>query len=103
MPTPLSFGDLYVDVKWPDGSLAVGGARATAELNGARADFKNASNSSNRVKLRLALGRKYDISVDWIDAKPGRFLYVKGAGPHALEFTRDGEIIELPLKDPRPR
>ena len=72
LPRPLAFGDLYVDVTWPDGSPARGGARAFANWNGARADFKQAPKETNRVKLRLALKRNYEVRVDWIDAKPGK-------------------------------
>jgi hypothetical protein len=103
LPKSLSFGDLYVDVTWPDGSPALGGARAFAEQGGARADFEGAPNATNRVKLRLALARKYEIRVDWIDAKPGKFLFVEGVGPQILDFTRDGQITELRLKVPRPQ
>jgi len=103
LPGALSFGDLYVDVKWPDGSPALGGARAFAEWNGARADFERAANATSRVKLRLALGRKYDIRVDWIDAKPGKFLFVEGTSGQTLDFTRDGQTTELRLNAPRPQ
>jgi hypothetical protein len=102
LPRPLPFGDLYVDVKWPDGSPALGGARAFAEWNRARADFEQAPAITNRVKLRLALERPYEIRVDWIDAKPGKFLFVEGAAPQTLDFTRDGQTLELQLKAPRP-
>lgn len=102
LPGPLPFGDLYVDVKWPDGSPALGGARAFAEWNRARADFERAPPTTNRVRLRLALERTYEISVDWIDAKPGRFLFVEGAAPQTLNFTRDGQTLELRLKAARP-
>jgi hypothetical protein len=103
LPKPLAFGTLYVDVKWPDGSPAVGGARASADWKGARADFESAPAADNRVKLRLALGREYKIRADWIDAKPGKFLFVEGASPESLEFMQDGQTTELRLKAPRPQ
>jgi hypothetical protein len=58
--------------------------------------------SRHRVKLRLALKRKYDIGVDWIDAKPGKFLFVKGAAPDTIDFMRDGQTLELRLKAAHP-
>jgi hypothetical protein len=103
LPGALAFGDLYVDVKWPDGSPALGGARAFAASNGARVDFQRAPDATNRVKLRLALGRKFDIWVDWLDAKPGKFLFVDGASRQTLDFTRNGQTTELRLKAPRPQ
>jgi hypothetical protein len=103
LPKPLPFGDFWVDVTWPDGSPAVGGARAFAEWNGARADFESAPNSTNRVKLRLALVRRYEIHVDWIDTKPGKFLFVEGAASRTLDFKRNGQTLELRLKAPRPQ
>ena len=99
LPRPLTVGELYVDVTWPDGSPARGGARAFADWNGARADFERAPNETNRVKLRLAVQRKYEIRVDWIDAKPGKFLFVEGAATKTVEFTRDGQSLELRLKE----
>jgi hypothetical protein len=102
LPMALPFGDLYVDVKWPDGEPAIGGARAFAEWNGARADFESARKTTNRVTLRLALERRYEIRVDWIDAKPGKFLFVEGAASQTLHFTRDGQTLELRLKAHRP-
>ena len=102
LPKPLRFGDAYVDVTWPDGSPALGGARAFAEWNGARADFERAPNSTNRVGLRVALKRRYSIRVDWIDAKPGKFLFVEGAAPGTLDFTRDGQILKLQHKASHP-
>jgi hypothetical protein len=102
LPPSLPFGDLYVDVKWPNGLRVSGGARAFAEWNGARAAFETAPALTNRVTLRLALGRKYEITVDWLDAKPGKFLYVDPAAPQTVEFLQPGQIIELHLKDPRP-
>jgi len=103
LPRAVSFGDLYVDVKWPEGSPALDGARAFAEWNGARVDFQDAPNMSNRVKLRLALGRKYEIRVDWINDRPGKFLFVEGASRQTLDFTRDGQTTELRLRAPRPQ
>jgi len=103
LPEPLPFGNLYIDVKWPDGSPALGGARAFAEWNGARADFERAPNMSARVKLRLAFRRKYEVKVDWIDVKPGKFLLVEGVSPQTLDFTRDGQTVEFRLTAPRPQ
>ena len=103
LPRSLPFGDLYVDVMWPDGTPALGGARAWARWNGAEAGFEPAPSATNRVKLRLALERKYEIQVEWIDAKPGKLLSVEGAELRTLDFTRDGQILELRLKTPRPQ
>jgi hypothetical protein len=103
LPKPLPFGSLYVDVVWPDGTPALGGARAFAETNGARADFERASMGSNRVKLRLALDRMYDVRVDWLDSKPREyFWFVEGEDTKTLDFTRDGQVVELRLKSPKP-
>ena len=101
LPKPLAFGDLYVDVKWPDGSPASEGARAFARNNGAYADNGRAPAASNRVKLRLALGRKYEIRIDWLNDKPGKFLYVEGV-TKIIDFTRDGIVTELRLNTIRP-
>lgn len=102
LPKPLPFGDLFVDVKWPDGSPALGGARAVAYWNGTRAGSEWAPKETNRVKLRLALGRHYSIGADWIDAKPGKFLYVDEGRPLPLDFTRDGQVTEIRLESPHP-
>jgi len=101
LPHSLAFGDLYVDVTWPDGSPARGGARAFADWNGTRADFERAPIETNRVKLRLALHTNYEVRVDWIDSKPGKFLFVEGAATKMVEFTRDGASLELRLKEGR--
>lgn len=101
LPGSLPFGDLYVDVKWPDGSPALHGARAVAEWNGARADFQSAPKKTNRVKLRLALERRYKIKVDWADTIAGEFLVVEGEA-QTVDFTRDGQMVGLPLKGKRP-
>jgi hypothetical protein len=103
LPKPLPFGDLYVEVKWPDGSPALGGARAWAEWKKAEAGFGGAPASTNRVKLRLALERRYEIRVDWTDFKPGKFLFVEGAAPQTLDFTHDGQVVEMRLKNPHPQ
>jgi hypothetical protein len=104
LPKPLPFGDLYVDVMWPDGTPAVDGARAFASTNNANADFERAPSASNRVKLRVALNRKYRVHVDWLDFKPREyFRFVEGGEPKTLDFTRNGQTIELRLKTPRPR
>jgi hypothetical protein len=102
LPKPLLFGDLYVDVKWRSGLPAAGGARAFADWNGVRADFQRAPIATNRVKLRLALNRQYEIRVDWIDPKPGKFLFVEGAAGQRIDFTRDGESLEIQLKTEHP-
>ena len=101
LPKPLAFYDLFVDVKWPDGSPALEGARAFASSNGAYADDGLAPAATNRVKLRLALGRKYKIRIDWLNDKPGKFLYVEG-GTQIIDFTKDGIITELKLNTIRP-
>lgn len=101
LPKPLAFYDLFVDVKWPDGSPALEGARAFASSNGAYADDGLAPAATNRVKLRLALGRKYKIRVDWLNDKPGKFLHVEGE-TKIIDFNRDGIITELKLNTIRP-
>ena len=101
LPKPLAFGDLFVDVKWPDGSPALEGARAFASSNGAYADDGRAPAATNRVKLRLALGRKYKIRVDWLNDKSGKFLHVEGE-VKIIDFTKDGIITELKLNTIRP-
>jgi hypothetical protein len=103
LPPPLLFGDLYVDVQWPDGSPASGGARANASWNGANADFQDAPSDGNRVKLRLAVGRTYEVGGDWLYWRLGqRFLYVKGAHRRTLDFKRDGQVIKVRLEASRP-
>ncbi len=102
LPQPLAFGVLRVDVLWPDGSPATDGARAFADdARSARADFANAARSSNRAGLRLALGRKYEVRADWLSVG-ARFLFV-GSNPRTVEFTRDGQIVEIRLREPKPR
>jgi hypothetical protein len=48
----LAIRDLYVDVMWPDGTPAVDGARAFAEIGRARAAFEHSPKESNRVTMR---------------------------------------------------
>lgn len=102
LPPPLPFGVLRVDVLWPDGSPATDGARAVADdARSARADFARASPSSNRINLQLALGRKYVVSADWL-SRGAKFLVVESE-PLAVEFTRDGQTVEIRLREPKPR
>jgi hypothetical protein len=101
LPRPLLFGGLYVRVYWPDGSPALDGARAFADWNGAQAGFERAE-AGNEVKLRLALNRKYQIRVDWLNGKPGKFLFVEGGAPSTVDFTTDRQRVELRLKSARP-
>jgi Carboxypeptidase regulatory-like domain len=98
LPEPLPFGDLFVDVKWPDGTAAVDGARAFSRWNGVRADSGLAPKGTNRVKLRLALNRKYEITVDWFSNNSLANHYVTGATPQTVDFARDGQTVELRLK-----
>jgi hypothetical protein len=101
LPKPLPFGSLYVDVVWTNGTPARNGARAFAEANGARADVERAPMGSNRVTLKLALDRTYDVRVDWTD-KHGKG-WVEGKDTKTLDFTRDGQVVELRLKSPQPQ
>jgi hypothetical protein len=103
LPAPLEFGNLYVDVLWPDGSPAKDGARATAEYDGSRADFQSALETTNRVKLSLALGRTYDVEADWFHwAVDERAFSVDGLVPVKVKFTKDGQVVQLRLKESRP-
>lgn len=102
LPQPLAFGVLHVDVLWPDGSPATDGARAFAnDARSARADFASAAWSSNRVDLRLALGREYRVRADRLSLG-ARFLFVE-SNRRTVEFTRDGQIVEIRLREPKPR
>lgn len=103
LPPPLPFGDLHVEVRWPDGSPARGGARAFAVFNGARAAFEQAPRASNNVRLRLALGRTYLITADWLDTSERRFLHVEGGKGLTVDFTQDGQTVEVRLPTLRPR
>jgi hypothetical protein len=102
LPPPLPFGSLHVDVLWPDGTSAIDGARAFADFGRARADFEHSPKTSNRVTLRLALHRKYEVRVDWLDAKPGNFSLVEGGEPQNVDFMEDGQTIQLRLKTQKP-
>ncbi|MFN7921446.1 MAG: carboxypeptidase-like regulatory domain-containing protein [Bryobacteraceae bacterium] len=101
LPPPLPFADLYVDVVWPDGTPAVDMARAVADWGNARAAYETAPNGSRRVKLRLVPRRKYKIRASWIHDSGERFLYV-GSTAEALDFTKAGQVMTIPLKSPRP-
>jgi hypothetical protein len=104
LPRPLPFRTLYVDVVWPDGSAAIQGARATAEFDGARAAFEDAPEATNRVALSLALGRIYDIEADWLNWDVGRpMLTVDGMAPVKVNFTQDGQVVQLKLRASRPK
>lgn len=99
---PLPFGNLYVHVKWPDGSAATGGARASAYWNGSQAALVLRPAKTNRVKLRLALNRQYKIRADWLNFKPGRFLFVESDGSQTVDFTKSGQSLEIRLKSSHP-
>jgi hypothetical protein len=102
LPQPLPFGSLYVDVLWPDGTPAIDGARAFADIGRARADFEHCPKASNRVTLRLAVHRQYEVRVDWLDAKPGNFRLVDGGEPQKVDFMKDGQTVQLRLKAQKP-
>lgn len=95
LPPPLPLGELFVDVVWPDGKPARGGARAFAHWNGARAAFENAPQFENRVKLRLALGRSYQVTADWLVARPERFSHTDLGPAQTVDFQTSGQVVIL--------
>lgn len=97
LPPPLPFGNLIVEVLWPDGSPAIG-ARAFAESKGGRSAFESAPRQSHRVALPLALGRQYQISADWISSLAGRHRYVDSPATTVL-FRADRQTVTIVLKD----
>ena len=95
LPPPLPLGELFVDVVWPDGKPARGGARAFAHWNGARAAFENAPESENRVKLRLALGRSYQVTADWLELGPGPSRHADDGPTRTVDFQASGQVVTL--------
>lgn len=95
LPPPLPLGELFVDVVWPDGKPARGGARAFAHWNGARAAFENAPESGNRVKLRLALGRSYQVTADWLELGPGPSRHADDGPARTVDFQASGQVVTL--------
>jgi len=101
LPPPLPFGTLFVNVLWPNGTPALRGARAFAEWNDSRAAFEHAASSSNRVALPLALGRSYEVSVDWFsEDRPVK--YVDAKSKTTVQFDHDGQSVTLRLDGNRP-
>lgn len=103
LPEALPFGDLFVDVLWPDGSPALGGAAAFADWNSVRAAVEHAPKSENRVKLRLALGREYEVQAAWSGEIDGRRYRGNTSVPQTINFTESGQTIQIYLKDRHPR
>jgi len=103
LPAPLRFAHMFVDILWPDGSPATGGARGFANWRGRRSAFERAPDDSNRVTLNLAVGRTYDISVDWLSDRGGQFVVIEGEASQPIAFTHDGQVATLRLKEERAR
>ena len=99
LPPPLPFAHLLVEVRWPDGSPATNGARASAEWNGAESAREQALKSSHQVRLPLALGRSYAISASWFSDRASGYAWAHGAEVKQVLFTRDHQTITLRLKE----
>ncbi len=103
LPPPLPFGDLEVEVLWPDGTPARDTARASADLGEAHAGFADADPGSHIVRLPLALGRKYNIRAEWYRVTQNRrSVYLDPTPPQPVYFTRNGQRIAIRLTEPRP-
>lgn len=103
LPPPLPLAELFVDVLWPDKTPAKGGARAEASSRGRRNAFERAPATTNRVKLPLVPGRTYEISVDWLSDRIGRFVIIEGAGSQSIQFDHQGQVVSLVLKESEPK
>jgi hypothetical protein len=101
LPRHSRLGKLFVDVQWPDGSPATGGAGAFATRYGQRNAFERAPKAGGRVTLSLAVGRTYDISVNWFSDEKGQIEFVEGASSQTVDFSHDGQAVTLTLKEPR--
>jgi hypothetical protein len=103
MPDPLPFGDLYVEVLWPDGTPANGGAFASATAdNGSRAgEAKAGDHETNRVRLELALNRDYSIRGIWLLFDP-EYVRIEGESPAKIHFNRHGQTVRVTLKEKWP-
>ncbi|MBY0506068.1 MAG: carboxypeptidase-like regulatory domain-containing protein [Bryobacteraceae bacterium] len=101
MLPPLRYGQLFVEVKWADGTPATG-ARAFAKVGAQESTHATAPSGSSRVALSLPLGRAYHIYADWQFWNPPRTLRVDGPTAELVAFQHDGQTITIRLHGKKP-
>jgi len=102
LPPLYPFGELLVDVVWPDGKPAVGGARARVWWNGHEVDEEGAGWGTNRISLFVPLGKNYQITADWTYFENPATHYVAPGEPTSVLFAKSGQQATARLKEISP-